>query len=161
MTSATSSNRSTSEPVQRRQRLMGICAAATTAELAAAFSGLVPSLVVNVVRAPQIGLVMVRGRMGGSERPFNLGEATVTRATIRLASGEVGHSYLLGRDLERARLAAAIDAAAQRLDYAAQLEEYLVGPVSMRVAAEVARRQSETEATRVNFFTLVRGEDAR
>ncbi len=59
------------------------------------------------------GLVMVRGRIGGDGAPFNLGEATVTRAAVRLASGEVGFGYVLGRDREKARLIALCDALLQ------------------------------------------------
>ena len=42
------------------------------------------------LRTAETGLVMLRGRIGGDGAPFNLGEATVTRAAVRLASGEVG-----------------------------------------------------------------------
>jgi alpha-D-ribose 1-methylphosphonate 5-triphosphate synthase subunit PhnG len=161
MFSATSPTQSTDEPVLQRQRLMRICAMATEPELAAAMAQLVPVLTFEVVRAPQVGLVMVRGRIGGSEQPFNLGEATVTRASVQLPTGEMGHAYLLGRDLQKSYLAAAIDAAGQNRDYAAQLEDCLITPVSHRISAAQATRQSQTEATRVNFFTLVRGEDAR
>ena len=147
--------------VRRRRQLMRLCASASAAELAATVDALAPSPAHDVVRAPETGLVMVRGRMGGSAQPFNLGEATVTRACIRLATGEFGHAYLLGRHPEKARLAAIIDAAGQRGEFTARIDEHLVVPVTGREAAETARRQGETEATRVDFFTLVRGEDAR
>ena len=39
----------------------------------------------DTLREPENGLVMVRGRIGGDGAPFNLGEATVSRAVIRLA----------------------------------------------------------------------------
>ncbi|TIU26036.1 MAG: phosphonate C-P lyase system protein PhnG, partial [Mesorhizobium sp.] len=41
----------------------------------------------ELLRGPETGLVTVRGRIGGGGAPFNVGEATVTRATVRLASG--------------------------------------------------------------------------
>ena len=66
------------------------------------------------VRGPETGLVMVRGRAGGGGNPFNLGEATVTRATVRLETGEVGHAYCLGRDGDKAVIAACFDALLQR-----------------------------------------------
>src|SRR5262249_3031052 len=62
------------------------------------------------LRGPEIGLVTLRGRIGGAGAPFNFGEATVTRATVRLQNGSVGHSYTLGRDKEKAKLAAIADA---------------------------------------------------
>ena len=58
------------------------------------------------MRGPETGLVMVRGRAGGSGSPFNLGEMTVTRCTVRLESGAAGHAYIAGRDERRAELAA-------------------------------------------------------
>ncbi|MBA4742282.1 MAG: phosphonate C-P lyase system protein PhnG, partial [Azoarcus sp.] len=42
------------------------------------------------LRPPETGLVMTRGRAGGSGQRFNLGEITVTRAAVKLADGSVG-----------------------------------------------------------------------
>lgn len=137
---------------------MHVCADATVKELSDALGELAPLPVVEVVRAPEIGLIMLRGRIGGDGSAFNAGEATVTRAVVRLASGEIGFSYLLGRSLERARLAAIIDALGQRDGYEVRLRSLLVDPVTARVTADKARKRSETAATRVEFFTLVRGE---
>ena len=36
---------------------------------------------------------VVRGRVGATGAAFNLGEMTVTRASVRLASGNVGHAF--------------------------------------------------------------------
>ena len=113
----------------------------------------------TTLRGPEVGLVMVRGRTGGGGAPFNLGEATVTRASVRLESGEVGHAYCLGRDLEKARTAAVLDALWQHPETAERIEAEIVAPlVAARDAADAARR-AETAATRVDFFTMVRGED--
>ncbi len=65
------------------------------------------------MRGPEGGLVMVRGRAGGGGAPFNLGEMTVTRCTVRLGSGLVGHAYVAGREPRRAELAALVDALMQ------------------------------------------------
>ena len=102
---------------------------------------------------------MLRGRMGGSGPAFNLGEATVTRAALRLQSGAIGFSYLLGRSHRRARLAALVDALGQDAGRRSRLEASLVAPVMARRAAADARVRAETAATKVDFFTLVRGED--
>src|SRR5215471_5200584 len=93
-----------------RQKLMRICSQASVAELSAALARLAPLPPIEIVRQPGAGLIMLRGRMGGDGAPFNAGEATMTRAVVRLASGELGFSYLLGRSLERARLVAIVDA---------------------------------------------------
>lgn len=142
-----------------RQRLMRICSQATVPELSAALARLAPLPPIEVVRQPEVGLIMLRGRMGGDGAPFNAGEATMTRAVVRLASGELGFSYLLGRSLERARLAAIVDALGQSPRFRDRLEIVFVAPVLRRVDAQRSARRAETAATRVQFFTLVRGEN--
>jgi alpha-D-ribose 1-methylphosphonate 5-triphosphate synthase subunit PhnG len=145
--------------IAARQELMQICAQATEAELAAALDALVPRPAATDVRPTESGLIMLRGRIGGSGAPFNFGEATVTRATVRLSTGEIGFSYLLGRAGMRARLAAILEAAAQRPEYRRAILRHLILPVSERAARERQVMREEAEATRVEFFTLVRGED--
>lgn len=142
-----------------RQVLMRFCAEASEAELEQALlaCGGIPDA--EDVRKPETGLVMLRGRMGGDGQPFNLGEATVTRAVIRLTDGTLGYSYLLGRSARRARMAAIIDALGQDRNRRRTLEAALVGPVRARREAEKQIQAEEAAATRVNFFTLVRGED--
>jgi len=117
--------------------------------------GIVPEY--RLVRGPETGLVMIRGRAGGGGQPFNLGEATVTRATVRLASGEVGHSYALGRDGEKAVRAALLDALWQRDPQ--RIEAEVLAPLRSAADAADATMRAETAATRVNFFTMVRGDD--
>jgi len=142
-----------------RQALMRVCAEATEADLEKAIADLGGEPAHEELRPPQTGLVMLRGRIGGSGAPFNLGEATVTRAVVKLQSGAVGYSYLLGRSPRRARLAALIDALGQDGDSRDRLETVLVAPVRARRTEERATVRAETAATRVDFFTLVRGED--
>lgn len=138
---------------------MRICAEATEAELERALAdcGGIPEA--EDVRAPEAGLVMLRGRIGGDGAMFNVGEATVTRAVVRLPDGALGYSYLLGRSARRARLAAIVDALGQDAVWRERLETGLVSPVRKRCDAERASRSAQAAATRVNFFTLVRGED--
>lgn len=110
------------------------------------------------IRAPENGLVMVRGRIGGDGAPFNLGEATVSRAAVRLATGEVGFGYVLGRDTEKARLVAVCDALIQSAEYGAAIERSVVAPLRQRQLAQRQTQAAQTAATRVDFYTLVRGE---
>jgi len=70
-----------------RQALMRACAEASEAELEAALSALGGPTAAEELRPPQTGLVMLRGRIGGSGPSFNVGEATVTRAALRLETG--------------------------------------------------------------------------
>ncbi|MDQ0509731.1 alpha-D-ribose 1-methylphosphonate 5-triphosphate synthase subunit PhnG [Angulomicrobium amanitiforme] len=110
------------------------------------------------LRPPEVGLVMLRGRTGGDGAPFNLGEATVARAAVRLADGASGFAYRLGRDARAARAAAIIDALWQDDTRRAAVEAVLK-PVRARLAGAAAQVRAETAATKVDFFTLVRGED--
>jgi alpha-D-ribose 1-methylphosphonate 5-triphosphate synthase subunit PhnG len=110
------------------------------------------------LREPENGLVMVRGRVGGDGAPFNLGEATVSRAAVRLATGEVGFGYTLGRDREKARLIALCDAMVQSAELAPAIEAKVVAPLRAAMIEQRNQRAAETAATRVDFYTLVRGE---
>ena len=100
----------------------------------------------------------MRGRIGGDGAPFNLGEATVSRAAVRLPGGVVGFGYTLGRDQEKARLIALCDALIQTAEYADVVEQSVLTPLRARMNAERNRRAAETAATKVDFYTLVRGE---
>ena len=110
------------------------------------------------LREPENGLVMVRGRIGGDGAPFNLGEATVSRAAVRLVTGEVGFGYVLGRDRQKARMIALCDALVQSDEFADAVEARVLAPLRAAVNSERNRTTAETAATRVDFYTLVRGE---
>ena len=111
-----------------------------------------------VLRAPEIGAVMVRGRAGANGAPFNLGEMTVTRCSVQLDSGEVGHGYVQGRNKDHAIQAALVDALMQTGD-ANDIEAAIIAP--LRTAADTQRteRSAKAAATKVDFFTMARGED--
>ena len=143
----------------RRQNVMFICAHANLIELEAAITELEPLPPGTDVRPPQFGLVMVRGRVGAVGNAFNVGEALVTRASVQLQNGVVGHSYLLGRARKKARLAAIIDAVSQSPDTMILVQKSLIDPVRERLAREKTNQAAETASTKVDFFTLVRGED--
>jgi alpha-D-ribose 1-methylphosphonate 5-triphosphate synthase subunit PhnG len=110
------------------------------------------------LREPENGLVMVRGRVGGDGAPFNLGEATVSRAAVRLSTGEVGFGYTLGRDRQKAQMIALCDALIQSAGHAGTVETHVLAPLRAAIAAEQNRKAAETAATRVDFYTMVRGE---
>jgi len=128
-------------------------------EIAAALGTLGPTAAHEEVRPAEIGLVMVRGRVGGDGAPFNLGEATVTRCAVQLASGEIGFGTVLGRDRDKARLAALADALWQSAEYQTAVEQKIVEPLRARQQERLARSRAETAATKVDFFTLVRGDN--
>jgi alpha-D-ribose 1-methylphosphonate 5-triphosphate synthase subunit PhnG len=141
----------------QRQAAMAVLAHADAADIA----GLLDSLDFPThenLREPENGLVMVRGRTGGDGAPFNLGEATVSRAAVRLSTGEVGFGYTLGRDRHKARMIALCDALIQTTDHADTIEAKVLAPLRKIMVAERSRKAAETAATRVDFYTLVRGE---
>jgi alpha-D-ribose 1-methylphosphonate 5-triphosphate synthase subunit PhnG len=141
----------------RRQAAMATLAHSDTAQIAARLDAIaVPRH--TYLREPESGLVMVRGRVGGDGAPFNLGEATVSRAAVRLATGEMGFGYTLGRDRRKAQMIALCDAMVQSADLAEQIEAEVLAPLRAAVEAERSRRSAETAATRVDFYTMVRGE---
>lgn len=144
-----------SEEIAARRAWMGLLAKAPPGRLAELLS---EEPAHALLRAPEIGAVMVRGRMGGTGAPFNLGEMTVTRCSLRLATGEVGHAWVQGRDRAHARRAALVDALMQGAD-AAAVRAQVLAPLAAEAEARAATRAAKAAATRVEFFTLVRGED--
>jgi len=148
-----------SPEIAARRAAMAVLAQARRDELEAGLRAVDANIVCADIRPVETGLVMVRGRIGGDGAPFNLGEATVTRSAVQLSSGEIGHAYLLGRDKDRARLAALADAMWQAEAYRDAVERHVLTPVQQRCDAERAQEAARTAATRVDFFTLVRGED--
>ena len=112
----------------------------------------------SVLRAPEIGTVMVRGRAGAVGAAFNLGEMTVTRASVRLTeSGAVGHGYVQGRSHEAATYAARVDALCQT-DQGSALIASVITPLRVEKAAREGARAARAAGTKVEFFTMVRGE---
>ena len=141
----------------QRKAAMAVLAHSATADIAERLDAIAVPAHENL-REPENGLVMVRGRIGGDGAPFNLGEATISRAAVRLASGEVGFGYTLGRDRQKARLIALCDALIQTPDHAGAIETQVLAPLRATVISERNRKAAETAATRVDFYTLVRGE---
>jgi alpha-D-ribose 1-methylphosphonate 5-triphosphate synthase subunit PhnG len=144
--------------IAARHRVMGLLARASLAELAGPLARFWANHGARDLKPVETGLVMLRGRAGSDGATFNLGEATVTRAVIELPAGERGYGHVLGRDSERARCAAILDALWQRPEIRAQVEAEALAPIAERLRAERAKAEAETASTRVEFFTLVRGE---
>lgn len=141
----------------QRRAAMAVLAHAEAGEIAARLRNLaLPAH--QDLRAPENGLVMLRGRVGGDGAPFNLGEATVSRAAVRLATGEVGFGYTLGRDGEKARLIALCDALVQSREFGSALERDVIAPLRDQLMIKRQRAAEETAATKVDFYTMVRGE---
>lgn len=112
----------------------------------------------EVIRAAEIGAVMIQGRQGGSGAPFNLGEMSVTRCSIKIAEGYIGHGYHQGRSKETAEIIAKLDALLQTIKFDA-IVKTILNPLEKRLQEKEYNLATKAEATKVNFFTLVRGED--
>lgn len=142
-------------PRTARQLWMGLLARAEPARLAALFPDLPAH---QTLRAPEVGAVMVQGRVGAAGGPFNLGEMSLTRCALRLEDGTVGHAHVQGRDKAHATRAALIDALMQT-DAAERLQAAVLTPLAAEEAARRQARAARAAATKVEFFTLVRGEN--
>ncbi len=142
-----------------RQIWMGVLATAPSDRLAALWETVPDKPDFTYLRAPEFGLVMTQGRIGGVGAAFNLGEMTVTRCSLRLADGTVGHAWLGGRDKVKARIAALLDAMLQQPQRRSALLSAIIRPLQEeRMARDIARAE-KVAATRVEFFTMVRGEN--
>jgi alpha-D-ribose 1-methylphosphonate 5-triphosphate synthase subunit PhnG len=141
----------------QRKAAMAVLAHSDAAEIARCLEPIAVPAYENL-REPENGLVMLRGRIGGDGAPFNLGEATVSRAAVRLATGEVGFGYVLGRDRRKAQMIALCDALVQSNEFSEAVEAKVLTPLRAAMVSERDRRAAETAATRVDFYTMVRGE---
>ncbi len=140
-----------------RQHWIGVLARAQLNELQPHAAALKDAQY-QLIRAPEIGMTLVRGRMGGDGAAFNVGEMSVTRCVVRLADGRTGYSYLAGRDKLHAELAALADAYLQGSQPSIWLNDLITALVDAQ-AQRRAQKQADTAATKVEFFTLVRGEN--
>lgn len=112
----------------------------------------------RLVRGPEIGMVMVQGRTGGVGAPFNLGEATLTRCTLQVGCGAAGTAYVLGRDGRHAELAALLDALLLDPERQPKIMSTVIRPLASILHAREADQTQKTAATKVEFFTMARGD---
>jgi alpha-D-ribose 1-methylphosphonate 5-triphosphate synthase subunit PhnG len=143
-----------------RQRWLSVLAKAPAHEVIGAWEALTERPVFQALRAPENGMILVRGRMGGTGDAFNLGEMTVTRAAVRLETGETGVGYVAGRSHRHAEIAAAVDAMMQSASLRPLVEEAMIARLA---DAQLQRRElaaRKAAATKVDFFTMVRTRNA-
>ncbi len=145
--------------VSARRQWMGILARASRDDLETAWRTFDPPPPYAMVRRPETGLVMVRGRAGGTGQRFNVGEMTVTRCTVAVAGEVMGTAYVAGCDHRRSELAAVLDGLLQMQEHHDQVHDEVVVPL-----AEAQQRLKDTAskkaaATKVEFFTMVRGDE--
>jgi len=140
-----------------RQRWLAVLAQAPRALLEQHAAAL-PDTGFTRLRAPEIGLTMVRARIGNRGDRFNVGDATVTRCVVRHrdADGHVsaGVGYVLGRDEARAEWVARLDALLQHPSHHKPLMRDVVGPLAAETSRLRAVAASRIASSRVSFDTL-------
>jgi len=139
-----------------RQRWLSILAKAPADRLDALWHGIGEIPAYTLLRRPEIGLVMVQGRISGSGASFGEGEMTVTRAAVRLESGQLGIGYVGGRQPRQAELVAILDALGHLPQWRQPIEDRIVAPLAEEAAARHRRRAAKAAATKVEFFTVAR-----
>jgi alpha-D-ribose 1-methylphosphonate 5-triphosphate synthase subunit PhnG len=139
---------------EMRRRWMAVLARGDTAAIESGLAACGPLPAYTRLRGPEAGLVMVRGRTGGGGAPFNLGEMTVTRCSIRTEFGLVGHAYVAGRDERQAELAALADALLQDPERAPLVHAAVVQPLAAAQQARRAATAAKAAATKVEFFAM-------
>ena len=141
----------------KRALALALLARADAGKLQAVLNQYWPHISFRSLKPAATGLVMLRGRIGGDGAPFNVGEATVSKAVIELDGGTRGYGQCLGRDAKKAELAAIFDALWQQEE--ARVEQLVLTPIRDALATMRQTKATQTAATKVDFFTLVRGED--
>ncbi len=139
-----------------RQRRLSILAKAPADRLEALWREIGETPDYALLRRPEIGLVMVQGRISGSGAPFAAGEMTVTRAAVRLDGGQVGIGYVGGRRPRQAELVALIDALGQLPNWRQPIEDRIVAPLAQEAETRRRHRLAKAAATKVDFFTVAR-----
>lgn len=145
--------------ISARQHWMAVLARASGEQLAQAWDAVAPVPTFRWLRPAESGLVMMRGRIGGSGAKFNVGEAAVTRCAVRTSDGFTGFSYVLGRDRRRAEFAALFDALLQDPARCAEIERRVLKPIAASQRQRREEHSRKSAATKVEFYTLARGED--
>ena len=140
-----------------------VLAKASLAELETAWEALSDKPQYRVLRRGETGLVMVRGRIGGTGQPFNVGEMTMTRAAIQLLDAasrvsQTGFGHVAGRSTRRAELVALFDGLLQDPARYDAIYKTVVMPFAARQHAAKAAQTAKVIASKVDFFTMVRGE---
>lgn len=146
----------TAQNQSQRQQWMSALATADFEQLTALWQAQSFTPSYQFIRAPEIGLAQVQARMGGTGNRFNVADVTVTRCVIKLENGDLGYSYISGRNKPHAELAALIDGLMQSETYQPELMMSVIQPLQTTRAKKHQLRQQQVASSKVDFFTLVR-----
>ncbi|MGS2716621.1 phosphonate C-P lyase system protein PhnG [Eionea flava] len=150
---------------KQRQQLLSILSVSSSNDLLHYWDALSITARYETLKKPEVGMVMVRAKTGGTGSPFNMGEMTVTRSVVSLqhvnghsCDAIIGFGYTAGRQKEKAECIAVIDACCQLSDYQALIFEQLLVPLQAIKSDKNRAHADKVDTTKVNFFTMVRGE---
>lgn len=143
---------------EARKHWLAVLARVPRLELEAAWTPFQNQGVPEHVRPAESGMVMLRGRVGGTGDAFNVGEASVTRCALRFGTGALGVGYTLGRDRRKAELIAMFDALLQDEVHHAAIDNQLISPLARQQAAKTQASSRSSATSKVDFFTFVRGQ---
>lgn len=143
-----------------RQRWLAVLAHSEPAQLLTHWQALALAPAYDILRAPETGLTRLQARMGGTGKRFILGDTTVTRAVIRLENGLCGYSYVMTRNKAHAELCALLDALLQQSSTTETIHQHIITPLAAQRQEKLTQRAREIASSRVDFFTLVRGDNA-
>ena len=143
--------------IEKRKSWMSLLATSSQSDLLNLWEQ--KKIKVNYVwlRTPEIGSIMAQGRMGVTGDKFNIGEVTITRCSLKLNCGTIGHSYVQGRSKKKAEISALCDALMQT-KMSKEINKNIIIPLEKIKKDNKHKILSKSEATKVDFFTLVRGE---
>jgi alpha-D-ribose 1-methylphosphonate 5-triphosphate synthase subunit PhnG len=145
-------------PHLARAQWMSLLAQAEPAELVQVMQPFAPAAAASTwLRPPQTGLYMLRGRIGGSGPQFNLGEVSVTRCSVQIGE-RIGHAWVRGGNRRHAELAACADALMQDAAQLPHLHAQVLEPLRESLDRRRATASRKAAASKVEFFTVVRGE---
>lgn len=145
--------------ISERQHWMSVLAQAQSEKLLELSNAYIDAEMFDSIRPPETGLTQIRARAGGTGSQFNFGDMTFTRCMVRYRDDIFGHSYIAGRNKTQALRAAQMDALLQTREYKEELLRQVIEPLAETQQARQQARAEEAATTKVDFFTLVRGED--
>jgi alpha-D-ribose 1-methylphosphonate 5-triphosphate synthase subunit PhnG len=143
-----------------RQRWLRVLALSQEAALEARWQAVADKPAYRTLRPPQTGSAMIRGRVGGTGEPFNLGEMTMTRAAVQIGGADgdaiIGHGHVAGRRPRHAELIALFDALLQDPRRREAIDDAVIAPLAAALAERHAAEAARVAPSRVEFFTMVR-----
>jgi len=143
---------------KNRKEWIGLLGSADPKDLEAARKEHAKGVEITHVVKPETGMIMAQAKADGSNGRFNLGEITVSRCVLEVKKIYMGTSWVMGSDLRHAELAALFDGMLQDPVTRDKLTNTLIKELKIKQTVKNERLTQDASDTRVEFFTLKRGE---